>query len=221
MIVLLLLAAAFFVYTARYYHAADSAAAALVSDDVVVEKTDFGWRFDGPADDTALIFYPGGKVEETAYAPLLHRMAANGLDVFLVRMPFHLAIFGKNAADKVIAQYDYVNWYIGGHSLGGVMAVFYASDHDLDGVILLSAYPTNAIDEPMLILYGSEDGVLDVERVKASSQFGAVEEYVIVGGNHALFGNYGEQKGDGVPSVSGEEQQEEAVEAISAWLPVD
>ena len=217
-IALLLPALAFFIYTLRYYHADETAAAALESDNVLVEKTDFGWRFDGPADEAAFIFYPGGKVDETAYAPLLHRMADNGVDVFLVKMPFRLAIFGRNAAEKIIARYDYENWYIGGHSLGGVMAVYYAADHALDGVILLAAYPTKAVDEPMLILYGSEDGVLDTGRVREASRFGAVEEAVIAGGNHAGFGNYGEQAGDGAASVSAGEQQEETVEAVLAWL---
>ena len=217
-IVLLVMVAAFFGYTMRYYHATDTAAAALESDDVIVAQTVFGWRFDGPADDKALVFYPGGKVDETAYAPLLHRIAKNGMDVFLVKMPLHLAIFGKNSAENIISQYDYKNWYIGGHSLGGVMAVYYAADHDLDGVILLAAYPTKAIDEPMLILYGSEDGVLDLDRVKEAQQFGTVEEVVIAGGNHAGFGNYGEQNGDRVSAISEEKQQEETADAISSWL---
>lgn len=215
---LLLLAIAFFGYTLQYYHASEVAMEALKSDSVIVEKTSFGWRFDGPADDAAFIFYPGGKVDEAAYAPLLHSLASSGIDICLVKMPFHLAIFGKNTADDIIAQYEYTDWYIGGHSLGGVMAVYYAADHDLEGVILLAAYPTKAIDEPILILYGSEDGVLNMDRLKEASQFGTVEEEIIVGGNHAGFGNYGEQKGDGVSAISAEEQQEKTVEAISEWI---
>ena len=55
-----------------------------------------------------LTFYPGGKVEETAYAPMLHYLAEQGMDVFLVKMPFRLAVFGMNKADHVMKQHDYL-----------------------------------------------------------------------------------------------------------------
>ena len=126
----LLLAAAFFIYTADYYRADQNALDALKSDEAVaVSETDYGWLFDGPGAADALIFYPGAKVEETAYAPLLHRLAAEGMDVCLVKMPFHLAIFGKDRAKDVMREYTYENWYIGGHSLGGAMAADFAAGH--------------------------------------------------------------------------------------------
>lgn len=40
------------------------------------------------------------------------------------------------------------------------------------------------------------------------------EEICIAGGNHAWFGNYGEQAGDGTASISREEQQEQTVMAV-------
>ena len=65
-------------------------------------------------------------MEETAYAPLLKRLAGAGMDVYLVKMPFNLAFFGMNRAEKIMAQGGYENWYIGGHSLGGAMAAIFA-----------------------------------------------------------------------------------------------
>ena len=83
----ILTAGAFFAYTGQYCHADAAAAAALVSDrNVAVSQTDYGWFFDGPSEDDALIFYPGGKVEETAYAPLLRGLAEQGMDVCLVKI---------------------------------------------------------------------------------------------------------------------------------------
>ena len=215
---LLVLVTAFLLYVSDYYRATDTALAALEPDRVLTEKTDYGWYFDGPSTDSALIFYPGGKVEETAYAPLLHKLADSGIDVCLVRMPFHLAFFSMNAADGIMDQYEYERWYIGGHSLGGVAAASYAASHSLDGVILFAAYPVRPFDEPMLILYGSEDGVLNLDRVAAAGQYGTVEEVEIKGGNHAGFGDYGDQAGDHPAGISAEEQQREAVEAIVSWL---
>ena len=217
-LLLLVLVLALILFVSRYYRAGDRALQALSSDTVQVERTDYGWLFDGPGEDAAMIFYPGAKVEETAYAPLLHSLADQGLDVCLVKMPLRLAVLDMNAADGVIARYDYEHWFIGGHSLGGAIAAIYAASHELDGVILLAAYPTRAVDEPVLLLYGSEDGVIDREKLAAAGQYGAVEEQVLDGGNHAQFGNYGAQKGDDPAAISVEEQQDLTCAAIIAWL---
>ena len=217
----LLLAAvilAWYLYTANCYRADAAALQAMKSDEIRIERTDYGWYFDGPSETDALVFYPGAKVEETAYAPLLSRLAENGIDVCLVMMPFRLAIFGLNAAERVMKEHASDRWYIGGHSLGGAMSAVFAEKHDLDGVILLAAYPTGPVEEPILLLRGSEDGVLNLDRVSSASEFGDVKEYVLDGGNHAQFGNYGPQKGDGVPAITAEEQQDETVRLILEWM---
>lgn len=220
-IVIAILATAFLIYTGVYYHAGESAKAALESDRIVtVSQTDYGWFFDGPSENNAFIFYPGAKVEETAYAPLMHMLAAEGMDVCLVKMPFRLAFFGMNKASDLMEMYDYENWYIGGHSLGGAMAANYAADHgdSMTGLILFAAYPTKKLADSLLeiSIYGSEDGVLNMEKVEAGKAYAPDEylEYVIPGGNHAQFGDYGEQRGDGEAYISGEEQQSLAVDYI-------
>ena len=220
-VIFLLAGIIFLVYTSIYYHADESVHYSLESDDnVKVIQTEFGWLFDGPSESDALIFYPGGKVEETAYAPLLHKLASQGMDVCLVKMPFRLAFFGVNKADCVMEQYDYDHWYIGGHSLGGVMAADYASEHSskLAGVYMLAAYPTKPLDEKTdaSIIYGSEDGILNMKKMTAAKQYlpDGNREYVIKGGNHSQFGNYGKQDGDGVAYISSTEQQEKTVEII-------
>ena len=149
LVLLVLLVLAFLLYTGIYYRADGEALAALASDESVrVEQTDYGWFFDGPSADTALIFYPGGKVEETAYARFLHRLASEGVDVFLLRAPFRLAFFVQNEAGELMSRYGYERWYLGGHSLGGAVAALYASGHGegLDGLILCAAYPTRPLD---------------------------------------------------------------------------
>ena len=221
--VLVLLAVLFLGYTGQYYRADRTAEQALASDDTVtVEQTDYGWFFDGPSETDALVFYPGGKVEETAYAPLLHRLAEQGMDVCLVRMPFRLAVFGQDRAAEVIDRYPYDRWYIGGHSLGGVMASGYASEHggELDGVILLASYTIKELEDGLntVVICGSEDGVLNMdsfEKNRPCLPENAVE-HIIRGGNHAQFGSYGKQKGDGEASISPENQIEETVSVILA-----
>ena len=218
---LLMLVMCFFLYTGHYYHANLSALSALESDETVsVSETDYGWLFDGPSESDALIFYPGAKVEETAYAPLLHLLAQKGMDVCLVKMPFRLAIFGADRANDLLSRYGYDHWYIGGHSLGGAMAANYAAEHSsqLTGVVLLAAYPTKPLDDSLsvTVIYGSEDHVLNRERLAKSEEYlpEQTEKYVIDGGNHAQFGDYGEQDGDGKATVSAEEQQRQTEELI-------
>lgn len=204
------------------YYRVDAEQYLQSTDTVQVAEIDNGLFFDGAGTDTAVIFYPGAKVEYTAYAPILMSLAENGVDCFLLEMPYNMAIFGINRADDILEEYSYEHWYISGHSLGGAMAASYAANHtaELDGVILLAAYATKTLDDlPTLAIYGSEDGVLNMEDLEDGRQY--AEDYTeicIEGGNHAGFGRYGEQSGDGMASISQEEQWEQTVEIILNWM---
>ena len=220
--VLLVVFAAFGVYVSIYYRADETVKEYLASETgtVKLSETNYGWFLDGPSDENAMVFYPGGKVDEKAYIPLLYRFAEEGMDVCLVKMPFHLAVFGIDKADEVMPQYDYENWYIGGHSLGGAMGAAYAAGHadEFRGVVLFAAYATKKLDDALkeIVIYGSEDGVLRLSKLREGRQFAPKRyfEHVIEGGNHALFGNYGEQEGDGTGLISAQEQQAETVRVV-------
>ena len=212
------------------YYKSDVIMQQYFQDDSIVEmeENDYGLYMDGPGDKSALIFYPGAKVEYTAYVPLLWQLAEKGVDVFLIKMPCNLAFFGQNKAEDVMKKYEYEKWYLGGHSLGGAMAAFYAAKHpdDLDGMVLLAAYSTKDLHEEdfsVISLYGSEDEVLNMNKIEESRAYMPANytEICIEGGNHAQFGNYGVQKGDGVASVSREEQQNQTVEAIYKMIRDD
>jgi hypothetical protein len=217
--VILTLAGTFLIYVLQYYKAAATAQDiySTYSESIEVGK-DYTVFYPEPDKNKnkGLIFYPGGKVEETAYAPILNRLSGEGITCVLIKMPFHLAVFDVNAADGIMEQFpEITSWYMGGHSLGGAMASSYAVKHseEVAGLILLAAYPVNKSDIPAVIIYGSEDKVLNRDKLKGLT--GLVE---IQGGNHAQFGNYGFQKGDGTASISSEEQQIETVQAIVDFL---
>ena len=204
-----------------YYHADSAALESLVSDETVtVSSTGYGSFFDGPSKDTGLIFYPGAKVESTAYAPLCKELAKNGFDVCLVDMPLRIAFLGINKADKIMADYDYDNWYIAGHSLGGVSASHYASDNPdkLDGVILLASFSVHKLDDSIktILIYGSEDKVLAMDKYEPNQVNNSADssELIIPGGNHAGFGSYGAQEGDGTALISQKEQVDATVKEI-------
>ena len=103
------------------------------------------------------------------------------------------------------------------------MAGSFAAGHaeELDGLVLLASYATSDLSESglaVLSAYGSEDGVLN--RESYAKNYGHLpadtQELVIAGGNHAQFGDYGAQAGDGTAQISAEEQQALTAEAIAA-----
>ena len=126
-------------------------------------------------------------------------------------MPFNLAVLAKDAAASIPEQFPEVeHWYMAGHSLGGSIAASFAAENTawVEGLILLAAYSTEPLEIPVLSIRGSEDGVLDLEkyekyRTNLPADF---EEHILEGGNHAGFGFYGPQEGDGTATISSREQ---------------
>jgi len=208
---------AFYAYVNDYRHA-DETATALLNSASIRQEGNLTILTPDAASNTGMgfIFYPGGKVEETAYLPLLERLREGGVTVVLVKVPLRLAVFDINAADRV---YDAVpgitRWFIGGHSLGGAMASSYVTGNEdkLSGLILLGAYPVNDSPISTLCIYGSEDIMLDKTKLE-----GVANVLRIEGGNHAQFGNYGLQEGDGTATMSREEQQTIAAKAMLAFI---
>jgi hypothetical protein len=216
---LVVLIAGFYIYTLDYYRA-DTQAMEVFSSGITNSEKIGQMTVIYPEkqlnNQTGFIFYPGGKVEANAYMPLLEQLSERGITCILLEMPFNLADFDVKAADETYDQFPEIQqWYLGGHSLGGAMASSYAGEHfeKLDGLILMGAYPLNDADLPTIIVYGSEDEGLD--KTKLVGEENILE---IVGGNHAYFGNYGEQKGDGIATITREDQQAQAVEAIIAFI---
>lgn len=216
--IILLIIGGFIIYTSNYYHADFNVEEFVtnVNDVKVTTKNEYTIVSPKQPTDTGFIFYPGGKVEETSYLPLLEKLAQEGITCVLVKMPFRLAVFGIDRADDIFDLLPEVtDWYIGGHSLGGAMASSYALKHEdvLSGVILLGAYATGELNIPVITIYGSNDGVINREKLSTSPNRKEIE-----GGNHAYYGNYGEQAGDGTATITRQEQQENCVDLITEFM---
>lgn len=217
--ILIAAAVASAIYVADYYHASTAA----LSYASKAEKTDAEYLVFGDVkSEKALIFYPGGKVEYSAYSPLMEKLSENGFLCILLKMPFNRAVFDMNAAQGIQEKYPLVeDWYLGGHSLGGAMAASFAAKNtnSYKGLVLLAAYSTEDISQSglkVLTIYGSNDNVLDMEKVNENSGFlpKTAQTVVIDGGCYAYFGSYGAQDGDGIPTITEEEQISKTVEAI-------
>lgn len=216
------------VYLNDYYRADAPAVAAFApANDVEMQTLEDGTIVCVPEKaEAGFIFYPGGKVEYTAYVPLVEALASEGIQCVLVEMPFNLAVLDVNAAEGIQTQYPEIkDWYIGGHSLGGSMAASYLADHveEYEGLILLGSYSTadlSGTNLDVLSVYGSEDNVLNREKYEENilNLPDDFTEIVIDGGCHAYFGMYGAQEGDGTPTISNEEQIAITVSAVTKLI---
>lgn len=227
---LLLGLAGFVIWAANPLGPMPEALAALESDDQIEVISDDWLTFEprGTTPSIGLIFYPGGRVDYRSYAPLARLVALHGYRVILVPMPLNLAVFDPDrAADVIAANPDIDAWVIAGHSLGGAMAASFTHDNPelIDGLIFLAAYPADADNlstSPVFAtsIYGLNDGVSPPERIEASEPMLPANTLwsPIEGGNHAQFGWYGPQPGDNEATISREEQQNAALEAVLETL---
>ena len=214
-------------YVNDYYHA-DADVLALVQQNnqtsvIIEQEEDMLFLAPTCAYDIGFIFYPGGKVDYLAYSPLLVQCAEKGIFCVIAKMPANLAVFDMNAAKNITAQFpEITSWYIGGHSLGGAMASSHIAKYPNQycGLVLLGAYPSDHLDGkniPILSLYGSNDQVMNRENYTSQKHL-LTDEFVIAGGNHAYFGCYGEQEGDGVATLTANEQQSIAAQKIVDFI---
>ena len=186
-------------------------------ENVNVSNIKNGYFFDGPGTQNAIIFFPGARVQYTAYSKLMFELAENGQDCFLLAMPLNLAFFNINAPKEIMNKYNYENYYISGHSLGGVVANKYVIDHpeNIKGVIVLASYPTDKLPSNIeyISFYGSNDNILNLDKYQDAKKYlpEGFEEYIVNGGNHSGFANYGNQKGDGIATITSDEQQAQIV----------
>lgn len=219
--VIILVSGSFLIYAGNYYKAEGSLESVTVEDRGISAGDDKA--------EAGLIIYPGAKVEYTAYACLAEACAEKGIFTVCVKMPFNFAFMDIDAAEEVVKAHPEVDrWYMAGHSLGGAMAASYIAEKsdEYDGLILLASFSTADLSESglkVLSIYGSNDEVLSMdsyERNRNNLPEG-FEEVIIEGGCHAFFGNYGEQKGDGKPAITREDQIETTSDAIADFINGD
>lgn len=174
-----------------------------------------------------LIFYQDELVENSAYIPLMRRLASNGILCILPSMPLNLSNLDKNAAADLKKEYPEIkSWYIGGHGLGGEAASSFLRKNDdgFLGLILLGSYSRKNLTEAsicVLSVYGSRDGVLNMkkyEKFKKNLPEEYFEEVIIEGANHSGFAAYGLHNGDNEAQIAGEKQIDITAEKIIDFM---
>lgn len=178
----------------------------------------------------ALLFYPGALADPKAYAPMARAVAEAGFEVIIVKLPFRLAPLERHREDlaertRALIRADEKQraWVLGGHSRGGALAAKLVRNLEpvVSGLLLLgTSHPReddlSALDIDVTKVYGSEDGLASEREVHefASNLPKTTHLIRIEGGNHAQFGWYGWQLGDGRARISRTEQQAATVRAI-------
>lgn len=219
---IVLLISGFLVYYVNdYYHATD--AAITISEKMKVKDGDL--YYEGNS-DVGFIIYPGGKVDERAYAPLAEELHRNDDTVVIVKMPFRLSILDNNEANNVIDENPHIKkWYIIGHSLGGTSASIFAEKYGtkIEGIVFLGSYAYKDLSESdlkILTITGSKDKVINKDKAEeAKEDYPSDTKHITLdGGNHAYYGEYGMQSGDGDATISPQQQRQQTVNYIFEWI---
>ena len=202
--------------------------------DVTIRQTERSFVIE-PAEggsDVGLVFIPGAKVDPAAYLWKLSGIVAeSGATVVITEPTLNLAFFDTRPLSAFTADApDVAEWYVGGHSLGGVRACQLAAtgadaaaEPPVAGVVLFGSYCANdlsATDLRVLSLVGERDGLSTPEKVAASASLLPADAQTVLleGANHASFGDYGPQPGDGVATASDEETRDRITAAVSDFL---
>jgi len=193
-----------------------------VGDAVLLEPTGDGGE---AANGTGLVFIPGAKVDPYAYLYKLSGVVEEaGVTVVITKPTLNLAFFDQRPLSTFTAAApDVDSWFVGGHSLGGVRACQLADDPAVSGLVLFGSYCANDLSDSsldVLSLAGSDDGLRTPEKV-ADARVRLPEDATMIeieGANHASFGDYGVQPGDGTASISSEQARAEITRVLVAAL---
>jgi len=156
-----------------------------------------------------ILYFPGARVDPYSYLYPLADIAAAGTTVVVVDPLFNMALVDSRGVEELTADFPAItSWVLAGHSLGGVKACMEASHPAVTHLVLFASYCANDIsglDIEVFQVVGDRDGLLDDSlRREAESLLpaGQYRTFTIRGANHADFGTYGPQPGDGDSAYS-------------------
>ena len=217
----------FLVYFHTTFPAERDATLEVYRDDRVIVEPGDGlvvMRPAGEASDTALLYFPGARVSAYAYLSPLLEVASAGTTVVVAKPLMNMALFDPRGLDDFApAAPGASTWILAGHSLGGVKACMEAADPRVSALALFASYCANdisSLEREVRVVLGDADGLIDIEAVEASSALlpDSATVTTITGANHASFGTYGAQPGDGEARVDADQMREAITSIINELL---
>jgi pimeloyl-ACP methyl ester carboxylesterase len=173
-----------------------------------------------------LVYIAGARVEPQAYAAKLSGLVDAGYTVVIARPNLNFAIFEYRSLSvfEALAP-DVETWFVGGHSLGGVKACLYAADASTEvaGLILFGSYCSADLSEtelPVLTLSATKDALSTPATIADAASLlpNTATLVTIDGGNHAQFGDYGVQPGDGESTIPDATFEQQLTDALTAFM---
>jgi dienelactone hydrolase len=172
-----------------------------------------------------LVFIPGARVDPYAYMQVLSGVVeTTGATVVITKPNLNLAFFDARPLSTFTADTPAVGrWFVGGHSLGGVRACQLAGSDDVAGLVLFASYCATdlaATELSALSISGSNDDLTTAAEIQAAADRLPVDTVFteIPGANHASFGNYGVQPGDGEATITSAEARDAITDALAGIL---
>jgi len=151
---------------------------------------------------------------------VLRPLAEAGYLVAVLKEPFGFAIIDADHGRKVLDLHpEIAHWVVAGHSLGGTVAATLADKDDrVEGLVLFASYPGHPIirnDLKVLSISGTADGFATPDDIQASrAKLPPSTKFVVINGAvHSSFGDYGDQPGDGTPTLDRSAAQAEISKA--------
>lgn len=192
----------------------------VISGSIVLSPT-------GEATTAGVLYVPGARVDPYSYLHPLVDVAASGVTVVIIDPLFNMALLDQRTLDELVSLAPAIEtWTLAGHSLGGVRACMLADDPRVTGLVLFASYCANDIsglDIPVLQVLASDDGLIDLSAVDEARGLlpASTTTTTIEGANHASFGSYGEQPGDGVATLTRQQVQESITELMMPLVHSD
>ena len=224
---LLVVAIVGFIIWAESPMRAEAAPLAAAEEAVTVSETAEGVLLtpDDPS-GTGLVFVAGARDDPLAYAAKFSGLAEAGVTVVIARPILNFAIMEFRGLDTFTSLApDVDEWFVGGHSLGGVRACQYVADapDTVAGLVLFGSYCSADISEsgePVLSIGAENDGLSTPAKIEAAAGLlPADAEFVeLPGAVHAQFGDYGEQPGDGTPTATDAEVADELTATVLGFI---
>ena len=224
---------------ARFYGAKTSAeaVAAMVPDAnvAIVTGDTMVFRPKAAAPRTGMLLIPGALCDPQGYAPVLHRIAAAGFLVVVVRQPLDMAVFSTLANSdwpiEVQNQFPEIKrWVLAGHSMGASMAGQFVHDYPtaMNALIMWDGYPPESTGDlsqariPVWHIHrATPDGKPPESFTARRKLFPANSHWVpIAGGIHMYFGSFdgGIYREQWPASISRDAQHDQLVAATVAAL---
>lgn len=198
----------------------DRVALEVISGSIVLSPT-------GDASTTGVLYFPGARVDPYSYLHSFVDVVAAGTTVVIIDPLFNMALLDRRTLDELLVAAPAIEtWTLAGHSLGGVRACMLADDSRVTGLVLFASYcasDISGLDIPVLQVLASNDGLIDSAAVDEARGLlpASAATTTIEGANHASFGTYGEQPGDGVATLSRQQVREKVTKLMMPLVHSD